>query len=132
MKPKMFVLAFVAGLLCGMTAYAHHSFSGVYEARKIVKMEGKVIRVLFRNPHSFIHVEAPDETGKVQQWSVEWAGLPQLARTGITGNTINVGDPVIITGNPSRTPGQYRLRLLTFTRTSDGFSWGTRQDEVVN
>lgn len=131
MKPRMLVLAFVAALLCGMTAYAHHSFAGTYNLKKEVKIEGKLIRLLWRNPHSFVQVEAPDEAGKMQQWSVEWTGLPQLAGAGVTSSTLQVGDPVIITGNPTRTPGEYRMRMLTFKRTSDGFTWGTRRGEVV-
>ena len=27
---------------------------------------------MFRNPHSFVHVEAPDENGTPQGWAVEW------------------------------------------------------------
>jgi len=132
MKAKTLALAFVAALLCAMTAYAHHSFAGTYDGKKEVKIEGKLIRFLFRNPHSFVHVEAADETGKMQQWSVEWTGVPQLAGAGITSNTLKVGDPVVIVGNPTRTPGERRMRMVTFRRTSDGFSWGTRRGEVVN
>lgn len=132
MKAKMFVLVFVAAFLCGMTAYAHHSFAGTYDFKKEVKIEGKLIRLLFRNPHSFVHVAAPDETGKMQQWSIEWTGVAPLAGSGITSSTISVGDSVVITGNPTRTAGEYRMRMLTFKRTTDGFSWGTRKGEVVD
>jgi hypothetical protein len=130
-KTKTLVLVVVATLLCGLTAYAHHSFAGTYDLKKQVRIEGKLIRLLWRNPHSFVHVEAPDETGKMQQWSVEWTGLPQLAGAGITSSTLKVGDPVVITGNPTRTPGEHRMRMVTFRRTSDGFSWGNRRGEVV-
>lgn len=131
MKTKLFVVTLVAALLCGMTAYAHHSFAGTYDLKKQVKLEGKLIRVLWRNPHSFVHVAAPDSTGAMQQWSVEWSGLPYLAGAGITSNTLAAGDPVVVTGNPTRTPGEYRLRMTTILRTSDGFSWGNRRGEVV-
>lgn len=132
MKTRVLVVALAAALLSGMTASAHHSFAGTYDVKKQIKIEGTLIRIQWRNPHSFVHVKAPDETGTMQEWSVEWTGLPQLAGTGVTTNTISVGDPVVITGNPTRTAGEHRLRMLTFLRTSDGFSWGTRRDEVVN
>ena len=132
MKIKLFVVALMAFLLPGLTARAHHSFAGTYDLKRQVKIEGTLIRVQFRNPHSFITVKAPDETGAVHEWSIEWSGLPQLAGAGISASTITVGDPVVIMGNPSRTVGEHRLRMVTFLRTSDGFAWGNKRDEVVN
>jgi hypothetical protein len=132
MKTRILGVALAAAWLSGITASAHHSFTGTYDVKKQIKIEGTLIRIQWRNPHSFVHVKAPDATGTMQEWSVEWSGLPQLAGTGVTTNTISVGDPVVITGNPTRTAGEHRLRMLTFLRTSDGFSWGTRRDEVVN
>lgn len=129
---RFFVSALIAALMSGITAQAHHSFAGTYDLKKQIKIEGTLIRIQWRNPHSFVHVKAPDETGAVHEWSIEWSGLPQLAGTGVTTSTIAVGDPVVITGNPTRTAGEYRLRMVSFLRTSDGFSWGNRKDEVVN
>lgn len=131
MKSRILVASLFAILLCGMTAYAHHSFAGTYDLKKQIKIEGKLLRVQWRNPHSFVHVTAPDATGAMQQWSVEWSGLPYLAGAGITSTTLAAGDPVVITGNPTRTAGEFRLRMVSISRTSDGFSWGTRKGEVV-
>ena len=132
MKGKMFVLVLVAAFLFGTTAYAHHSFGGTYELKKEIKIEGKLVQFLFRNPHSFVHIEAPDANGKMQRWAVEWAGGGQLAGQGMNRTTLKVGDPVIITGNPSRTPGEPRLRMVTFRRTSDGLGWGQEPGQVVD
>lgn len=132
MTTRFFVSALIAALMGGITAQAHHSFAGTYDLKKQITIEGTLIRIQWRNPHSFVHVKAPDETGAVHEWSIEWSGLPQLAGTGVTTSTIAVGDPVVIMGNPTRTAGERRLRMVTFLRTSDGFSWGNRKDEVVN
>ena len=32
------------------------------------------------NPHSFVHIEAPDANGRKQRWAVEWGGTAQLAQ----------------------------------------------------
>jgi len=127
-----FILAVVITVLSGLTAQAHHSFAGTYDLKRQVKIEGTLIRVQFRNPHSFITVKAADETGAMHEWAIEWSGLPQLVGDGVSSKTISVGDPVIITGNPSRTVGEHRLRMVMFQRTSDGFKWGGRPSEVVN
>ena len=132
MRIKSFALTAVALVVSGVGIQAHHSFAGTYDLKRQVKVEGTLIRVQFRNPHSFVTVKAPDATGTLQDWSVEWSGLPQLAGDGVSSKTIMVGDPVIITGNPSRTVGEHRLRMVMFQRTSDGFTWGGRASEVVN
>ena len=132
MKSKMVVLALAAAFLFGATAYAHHSFASTYDLSRQVKVEGKLVQFLFRNPHSFVHIEAPDANGQVQRWAIEWTGGAQLSGSSIDKNTLKVGDPVIITGNPTRTEGEHRLRMVTFKRTSDGLAWGNRQGEVVN
>lgn len=128
MKIKAAVLVLAGALLFGMTAYAHHSFAGTYDLSQQVKVEGKLVQFLFRNPHSFVHIEDADG----QRWAIEWAGGAQLAGSSIDRNTLKVGDPVIITGNPTRTTGEHRLRMVSLKRTSDGLTWGNRQGEVVN
>jgi hypothetical protein len=115
-----------------MTARAHHSFAATYHEDQTVKIEGKLVQFLFRNPHSFVHVEAPDENGEMQRWAVEWGGVGQLAGQGITRETLKAGDVVAITGNPGRNPADHRLRMVTLKRPSDGFTWGQQPGQVVD
>ena len=129
---RIVLLAIAAALLVSTAVYAHHSYGATYDVSKQVKVEGKVVQFVFRNPHSFVHIEAPDANGQMQRWAVEWTGGGQLAGSSIQKTTLKVGDPVIITGNPTRTAGERRLRMVTFKRTSDGLSWGNRAGEVVD
>jgi hypothetical protein len=129
MKYRMLLLLAIAALALSATAYAHHSFAAVYNVKETVKLEGNLVQFVFRNPHSFVFIEAPDPDGKTQRWSLEWGGAAQLAGQGVQQRTLNVGDHVIITGQPSRAPGEYRVLLKTLKRPSDGYSWGTRQGE---
>ncbi len=121
----------VALFLFQMTAYGHHSLGATYDQRSEVTLEGTLVRFLFRNPHAFVHVEAPDADGAMQRWAVEWGGAAQLTGQGVTRNTFKIGDHVIITGNPSRTITDHRVKMNTLYRTEDGFGWGTRPGEVV-
>ena len=121
----------VSVFLAGVSAYAHHSQAAQYDTSKTVKIEGTLVQFQFRNPHTFIQVEAPDETGEKVRWSIEWGGVGQLNGQGVTRTTLKYGDPVIITANPSRTPNDRKLHMLTLLRTSDGFGWGTRPGEVI-
>ena len=113
-------------------AFAHHSFAATYHEDQEGRIEGKIIQFVFRNPHSYVHVEAPDENGTMQLWVVEWRAASGLSSQGVGGSTLKVGDEVIITGNKARDPADHRLRMLSLTRKSDGFNWGTRPGEVVD
>jgi hypothetical protein len=116
----------------GSTVRAHHSYGATYDTSREIRLEGKLVQFVWRNPHSFVHVQAPDESGTSQRWSVEWSGTSQLANNGITRDTLRVGDAVVIVGRPSRVAGEYRVLMVNLKRPSDGFSWGTRQGEAVD
>src|SRR6266513_2243395 len=102
MKRNVVALAAACVLVFGMTAYAHHSIGATYDASKEVKLVGKLVQFDFRNPHAFVHIEAPDKDGKIQRWAVEWGGASSLGGQGVTRTTLKAGDEVVITGNPAR------------------------------
>src|SRR5262245_51250624 len=129
-KTVFFVIA--ATLFAAVAAYAHHSYGATYDTSKEVQVKGKLAQFVFRNPHSFVHVQAPDEKGVQQRWAVEWAGTTQLDNTGVKRDSLRVGDEITIVGRPSRVPGEYRLLMVSLKRPLDGFTWGTRAGEVVD
>ncbi len=129
-RKVLFVLA--GTLLSGMTAYAHHSFNAVYDVSREVTIEGKLVQFLFRNPHSWVHVEVMTPAGEVQRWAIEWGGSGQLAGQGVTRTTLKVGDTVVVSGDPSRTEGDYKMKMNSLRRTSDGFGWGQRPGETFD
>lgn len=118
-------------LLAAVTAYGHHSYAATYDTSKEVKLQGKLIQFSFKNPHSYVTIQAPDEKGTMQRWAVEWAGTSQLSNRGITQETLKINDDITIVGRPSRVPGEHKLLMVNLTRPSDGFSWGTRAGEIV-
>lgn len=123
----------VAGLVIGRsTIEAHHSFAATYFEDRTVEITGTLISFQFRNPHSFVHVQAPDDTGSMQRWAIEWGGAGQLGQQGITSATLRAGDEVTIVGNPGRVPTDYRIRMLSLRRLSDGYGWGQAPDETFN
>jgi hypothetical protein len=132
MKGRLLVVLTMAIMGTGITTRAHHSFAATYHEDQTVTIQGKLVQFLFRNPHSFRHVEAPDENGEMVRWAVEWAGVGQLTGAGITRETLKFGDTVIITANPGRNPADHRLRMVTLKRPSDGFTWGQAPGQVVD
>ena len=131
MKGKLLLVLLVIFLFAG-TLPAHHSFTATYDTAKTVMIEGKVTQFLLRNPHSFLHIAVIGKDGKEETWNVEWAAAGQLGGSGVTRDSLKVGDPVIVTGNPARDTADQRLRMVTVKRTSDGFNWGFRQGQIVD
>jgi hypothetical protein len=129
-RKVLFVLAGM--LLCGMTVYAHHSFNAVYDVSREVTIEGKLVQFLFRNPHSWVHVNVKEKNGTVVRYAVEWGGTGQLGAQGVTRDSLKIGDHVIISGNPARKAENHQVRMLALHRTSDGFGWGRKPGEVVD
>ena len=123
MKRKVALLLIaVAIVACGMV-YAHHSFAATYYVDREVTVEGTLTQFMYRNPHSFVKVQAPDEKGQMQTWSIEWGGGAQLTHDHVTRDTLKPGDHVIVTGNPGRDPSEHRIRMHKMVRPSDGWKW---------
>jgi hypothetical protein len=102
---------------------AHHSFPATYFVDQKVEIEGTVVQFLFRNPHSFVHVMAPDKDGVMQRWAVEWGAGGSLASDNISSDTLKPGDKVKISGSPARNSTDHRLRMSSIERTSDHWKW---------
>lgn len=122
--------ALAAMSLACIPVAAHHSFAATYIESESITITGTVVQFLFRNPHSFVHIDAPDDKGKVQRWAVEWGSAGQLGGSGIARDTLKTGDEVQITGNPGRVPSEHRVRLVTIRRKNGEALWGTRPGEV--
>jgi hypothetical protein len=124
LKRTLFLALAAAAAISTAPAYAHHSFAATYFEDKTQTIEGDLVQFLFRNPHSFVHVEAKDEKGELQRWAIEWGAGLQLNRQGVTRETLHPGDHVIITGTPGRNAEDHRLRMRTISRPKDGWKWG--------
>ena len=133
MKAKLLVLLVTGALLSTAVAYGHHSFASTYAEDESIEIEGEIVAFMFRNPHTFVHVMAPDENGEIHRWGVEWGGAGQLGRQGVSRTTLRPGDRVVISGVPSRNVAvDHRVKMETLRRNSDGFGWGQAPGEVFD
>src|SRR5262249_11894129 len=130
MKRRMLLVVAVMACTWSMTAGAHHSSAATYDLNKDVQLEGKIVQILLRKPHSFLHIEAPGRDAAVQRWSLEWRSIGSLDQQGVKRDTLKVGDLVVITMNPSRTADDHRGVLKGLLRKSDGFGWRINPGEI--
>ena len=128
MKCRLCLLLLAGAVVSAVPLLAHHSFAATYFDDKSQTIEGNLVQFVFRNPHSFVHVEAPDENGQVVRWAVEWGSGQQLSEQGVAGDTLRYGDHVVVTGSPGRNPEDHRMRMRSIERPRDGWKWtGTFQ-----
>jgi uncharacterized protein DUF6152 len=80
---------------------AHHARSG-YDLSKTVTLKGTITRVEWTNPHALIYFDVSDSSGRVQNWHAITGGPSRMSRYGWTGDTLKPGDPITITGNPTK------------------------------
>jgi Family of unknown function (DUF6152) len=127
MKCRLLILVSLSALtlltLGGGLTFAHHSASATYIHGKSVKIEGTLKEFIWRNPHSFMKVQAPDEKGEMQIWVIEGAAPAELNEQGLKTNSLRPGDHVIVTGEPGRITEDHRMLLASVERPSDGFKW---------
>ena len=124
---KRWVFLLVLSLASTRAAYAHHSFAATYYEDRTVTIEGELVQFDYRNPHSFVHVMAPDEKGGTpQRWAIEWGAVAQLNGQGVQRFTLKPGDHVIITGAPARSGEEHKLLMRKLVRPSDGFMWAAQ------
>lgn len=93
-------LLLLAGLvLTGRTVVAHHAFGAEFDPNAPIRLQGKVVRLEWVNPHTWIHIEVVKDgkpTGEV--WMVEGGTPNTLLRRGITKDTVAVGTEIIVDG----------------------------------
>ena len=87
-----------------------------------VTIEGELVTLVYRNPHSYLHVLAPDRQKHLRIWAIESSSGLQLRQT-LAAARLVPGDRVIITGDPGRDDGTWRMRLRTIVRPRDGWQW---------
>lgn len=122
MRRPVPILAVVAVAAFAATpSFAHHSIASVYDSARTVTIEGRVHEFRFVNPHPILVVDVASRGG-TQSWRLEMDNRSELARIGVTSDTLKAGEYVVATGSASRIE-QYRLYLRSLERPADGFRY---------
>ena len=112
------VLGTAAGLLTASKPLAaHHAFGAEFDANRPVLLKGKIVKVEWVNPHTWLHVEITKEDGSKEVWMVEGGSPNSLLRRGATKNSFPAGTEVVVDGYQARDHSELRAnaRNVTFT-----------------
>ena len=95
-------------LICAAApSAAHHSFAAEFDIKQPVQLRGKVTRMEFTNPHSWIYLRVTTESGAVQEWAIEGGAPNSLIRRGWNRNSLPAGTEITVLGYRAR-DGSYR------------------------
>jgi len=99
MRAVLFVAAVVA---LSVPVLAHHSFT-MFDMTKKITVTGTVTNFEWTNPHCYIEIEVPDDSGAVKHWSVEMGSPSILQGSGWKFSSLKKGDKTTLVINPLKT-----------------------------
>jgi hypothetical protein len=137
MRQKLVMLAVTLSIATlASPAYAHHSHPYFYDECKSITIEGRVERVEYKDPHTWVVLRLDDGT----VYTVDWAPQSRLTSTRVIGpakEALVFGARVVVTGDRIRPVAQIREHFPDFTgnvnpntveprsirRVGDSFTW---------
>ncbi len=118
MRPRYVYLigAFLA-LLAAAPLVAHHAFGAEFDRNAPIRLQGKIVKLEWVNPHSWIHIEIVEEDGTTVVWMVEGGTPNTLLRRGLRRDCLTPGTEIIVDGYQAKDHSLKRAngRDVTFT-----------------
>jgi hypothetical protein len=106
MKVFVFASAIVLGIFGSSTlAMAHHAFAAEFDSTKPIKLQGKVTKMEWINPHSWIHVDVKNADGTATNWAIECGSPNTLFRQGLTKESLPAGTEIVVEGYMAKDGG---------------------------
>ena len=101
MKNLLLYVVLVAGLcLFSEFSPAHHGRGNRYDMESEIELQGTVQELVWRNPHTAIIIDVPDESGEPVTWVIEHSNVSTLARQGYSRRALIPGEKVTAYVNP--------------------------------
>jgi hypothetical protein len=98
LRTKRTVILLGFYFLSAAAAWAHHAFSAEFDANKRVMLQGKVTRLEWINPHSWIHMDVKGADGKISTWRIEGGSPNALISQGVTKSLLTIGMEIVVDG----------------------------------
>ena len=121
---------FLCGLIMLMPAWAHHSFTAQFDAKKPITLKGTVTDMEWINPHAWIHMDVKGDDGKVVNWMVETGSPNILLRRGFTKKSLEPGTEIVVQGYMAK-DGESKINggSVTFSDGKRLFLGGSNPDQ---
>jgi Family of unknown function (DUF6152) len=93
-------------VLSAAPSVAHHAFSAEFDAARPVELQGKVVRMEWINPHTWIHVEVEGPGELAGTWRIEGGPPNTLYRRGFNKTSLEPGTVIFVTGYQAKDGSQ--------------------------
>jgi hypothetical protein len=77
---------------------AHHAFGAEFDRDAPVRLQGKIVKLEWVNPHTWIHLEIKNPAGEPETWAVEGGTPNVLLRRGLRRDCLKPGTEIIVDG----------------------------------
>ena len=132
MRTKLSVAIALAAwlLLANAPLPAHHAFAAEFDLQQPVKLEGKVVKMEWINPHAWIHVQVKGPDGQLVTWMVEGGSPNIMLRRGFSKRSLAEGTEVTVEGYRAKN-GELRANgsSITFKDGKRLFVGGSNPDD---
>ena len=127
---KTFLSMLATGYLLAAAsqALAHHAFAAEFDADKPIDLKGKITKIKWVNPHSWLYFDVTDAQGKVTNWGVEFGAPNQLAKIGLKKTDVAPGTEVRIRGYLAKNGGPFGYSVMVTLPDGRQFQTGGAQD----
>ena len=98
MRSTPAILIALVGLVAVQRVAAHHAFGAEFDPNAPVRLQGKIVKLEWVNPHAWIHVEIKKPDGSTEVWMVEGGTPNTLLRRGLTRDSLKYGTEIIVDG----------------------------------
>ena len=118
MRMKVSLLLAGAVLVAAtMPVVGHHAFGAEFDPDAPIRLQGKIVKLEWVNPHAWIHIEVAKPDGIKEVWMVEGGTPNTLLRRGLTRDSLTIGTELVVDGYQTKDHSLKRAngRDVTFT-----------------
>jgi len=114
--PGVAFLAVFGAVLVAAPLVAHHAFGAEFDRDAPIRLQGKIVKLEWVNPHTWIHIDVVKE-GATETWAVEGGTPNVLLRRGLRRDCLVPGTEIIVDGYQAKDHSLKRAngRDITFT-----------------
>ncbi len=111
------LLAASAAFAAAAPLLAHHTFGAEFDRDAPVRLQGKIVKLEWVNPHTWIHIDVVKEDGTSEVWAVEGGTPNVLLRRGLRRDCLTPGTEIVVDGYQAKDHSLKRAngRDVTFT-----------------
>ena len=98
----------IAVLVLTSPVFGHHADTGL-DLESVLAIEGTVTEFNYRNPHTYLTIESTEAGSEPVEWEIQLGAAAALSRRGVTRDTLQLGDQIVVELHPARDGRPYGL-----------------------